>query len=425
MTRRVAVTGIGMVTPLGNTAEASWQKALQGGSGIDYITRFDTTGFPIKIAGEVRHFDASPWYANKKNVKRSHDYIHYALAASRMALSDSGLVIDQHNTYSIGICMGTGGGGLVPFEKEVVKLYRNGLKTVDIYAILKFIPNMAGSWISSELGIKGPIYTTSCACATSTQSLILAADLIRSGRISAAVAGGTEAPLSPMGVGCYDRIKALTTAFNTNPQAASRPFDRQRSGFVIGEGAGVMILEDLDAARRRGAPVYAELAGYGEASDAFHPTQPDPSGKGFEKALQDATACIDRQDIGYINAHGTSTVLGDRTETQSLKNVFGPLSYRIPISSTKSMTGHLLGAAGSVEAIFTVLALRDAIIPPTINYEVPDELCDLDYTPNRAVRRTINTALSNSIGFGGHNACLAFKKIDPAASCRAPGPAVT
>jgi len=411
---RVVVTGIGVVTPIGNTVEEFWNAMLEGKSGADYITRFDTTHFETKFACEVKNFDPL-LYLNRKEVQRMDLFTQFAIAAATQALQDSGLNLDKINKERTGVIFGSGIGGMWTYHYQQQLVYENNGKPdrISPFFIPMMISDIAAGHIAIRWGFKGPNYATTSACATSSHSLADALMLIQRGDADIMVVGGSEAAICPMGVGGFNAMKALSTR-NDDPKTASRPFDKDRDGFVMGEGAGVLILETLEHALNRGAKIYAEFAGFGLTDDAFHITQPAPNGEGayrsMKLALEDAG--LQPQDIDYINAHGTSTPYNDKNETEAIKTLFGDYAYKINISSTKSMTGHLLGAAGAVEAIATVLAIERGIIPPTINYFTPDPECDLNYTPNKPVQRKIRAALSNTFGFGGHNATLAFKSFE-------------
>jgi 3-oxoacyl-[acyl-carrier-protein] synthase II len=411
---RVVVTGIGVVAPIGNTVEEFWNAMLEGKSGADYITRFDTTHFETKFACEVKNFDPL-LYLNRKEVQRMDLFTQFAIAAATQALQDSGLNLDKINKERTGVIFGSGIGGMWTYHYQQQLVYENNGKPdrISPFFIPMMISDIAAGHIAIRWGFKGPNYATTSACATASHSLADALMLIQRGDADIMVVGGSEAAICPMGVGGFNAMKALSTR-NDDPKTASRPFDKDRDGFVMGEGAGVLILETLEHALNRGAKIYAEFAGFGLTDDAFHITQPAPNGEGayrsMKLALEDAG--LQPQDIDYINAHGTSTPYNDKNETEAIKTLFGDYAYKINISSTKSMTGHLLGAAGAVEAIATVLAIERGIIPPTINYFTPDPECDLNYTPNKPVQRKIRAALSNTFGFGGHNATLAFKAFE-------------
>ncbi|ROL57669.1 beta-ketoacyl-[acyl-carrier-protein] synthase II [Bacteroidetes/Chlorobi group bacterium Naka2016] len=411
---RVVVTGIGVVTPIGNTVEEMWKALLDGVSGADYITRFDTTYYETKFACEVKNFDPL-LYLNRKEVQRMDLFTHFAIAAATQALNDSGLNLDKVDKERVGVVFGSGIGGMWTYHQQQELVYQNEGRPdrISPFFIPMMISDIAAGHIAIRWGFKGPNYATTSACATSSHALADALMLIQRGDADIMVVGGAEAAICPMGVGGFNAMKALSTR-NDDPKTASRPFDKDRDGFVMGEGAGVLILEKLENALDRGAKIYAEFAGFGLTDDAFHITQPAPKGEGayrsMKLALEDAK--LSPQDIDYINAHGTSTPFNDKNETEAIKSLFGDYAYKINISSTKSEHGHLLGAAGAVEAVITVLAIKNGIILPTINYFTPDPECDLNYTPNKPVERKIRAALSNTFGFGGHNATLAFKAFE-------------
>lgn len=410
--RRVVVTGVGLVTPLGVGIDNVWTKILNGESGIGPITRFDTTRHETKFAGEVKEFNAEE-YMSHKDVKRVDLFIQYALAAAKIAIDDAGLDMTKEDAERAGVIVGTGLGGLPTLEKYHSILLERGPSRISPFFIPMLIANEAPGHISIQYGMKGPNLSIVTACATGTHSIGDATRAIQYGDADVMVAGGTEANLTPLTVGGFNAMKALSTR-NDNPQGASRPFDKNRDGFVVAEGAGIVVLEDLQHALNRGARIYAEIAGYGYNGDAYHITAPAPDGEGFIRCIRMALkdAGLSPDDVDYVNAHGTSTDLNDQTETMAIKAVFKEKAYKVPVSSTKSMVGHLLGAAGAVEAIFSVLAIRDNVCPPTINYETPDPDCDLDYVPNKARSHTINTALSNSFGFGGTNGTLLFRRLE-------------
>ena len=410
MKRRVAVTGMGVISPLGIGIDENWAALCNGKSGIAPITKFDTNSFPIKIAGEVRDFDPQQ-YIGHKEVKKMDIFIHYAVAASQLALKDSGFEITEKNAERVGVQVGVGLGGLPVIEKYHDIFKEKGVRKITPFFIPMLIANLASGQVSIHFGAKGPNTCVVTACATGTHAIGDAARLIQYGEADVMFAGGTESVITPLCVGGFHAAKALSTR-NDDPQGASRPFDRDRDGFVIGEGCGVVILEEMDLAKKRGARIYGEVAGYALNGDAYHITATAPNGEGAARCMNLAlkNAGINREEVEYINAHGTSTG-ADATETQAIKTVFGDHAYKLAVSSTKSMTGHLLGAAGGVEAIFSLLALSRGVLPPTINYTTPDPECDLNYTPNQAQERKISTALSNSFGFGGTNAVLVFKEL--------------
>ncbi|MCD6599076.1 MAG: beta-ketoacyl-ACP synthase II [Dehalococcoidia bacterium] len=407
--RRVVITGIGAVTPLANSAEESWQAICQGKSGVARITKFDPAGFKTQIAAEIKNFHPED-FLDKKKIRRTDQFIHYALAATHMALDNSGLNINDSNASRVGIVIGSCIGGMTTYEKNLFALRDKGPRAVSPFFITAFIPNMAAGEVSMLFGAKGPSKCVVTACATGNHCLGDAFRLIQYGEADAMIAGGSESYILPTGIAGLGRIGAISQR-NDAPEKASRPFDKDRDGFVLGEGAGIVILEEMESAIRRRANIYAEIAGYGSNIDGFHITAPDweSQAKCMNLALHDAG--ISPADLDYINAHGTSTILNDLSETRAIKAALGEHSSKVPVSSTKSMTGHLLAAAGVIEAIFIALTIRDGIIPPTINYDTPDPECDLDYVPNLARKADVNTALSNSFGFGGANATLVFRKF--------------
>ncbi len=412
MKRRVVVTGLGLVTPNGIGVETAWKNICEGKSGIGPITRFDTNGFETKIAAEVKDFHPEQ-YIEKKEIKKMDLFIQYALAATKEALEDAQLGITPENCERIGVIVGTGLGGLPNIEKYHQILMERGPGRVSPFFIPMVIANLASGHIAIQFGAKGPNTCIVTACATGAHCIGDAFRAIRYGDADAVIAGGTEANITPLCVSGFNAMKALSTR-NDEPQKACRPFEKNRDGFVIGEGAGILILEELEFALKRKAKIYAELVGFGYTGDAYHITAPPPDGEGAARCMKMAIkdAGLKPEEIDYINAHGTSTPLNDVTETIAIKTVFGEYARKIPISATKSMTGHLLGAAGSTEAIFTILSIRDGILPPTINYEEPDPECDLDYVPNQARKQSIRVGMSNAFGFGGTNATLIFKKFE-------------
>ncbi|HEY6066087.1 MAG TPA: beta-ketoacyl-ACP synthase II [Thermoanaerobaculia bacterium] len=409
--RRVAVTGVGLVSPLGIGNEANWDALVAGKSGVGPITRFDASGFTCRIAGEVKGFDPS-LYMEKKEVKKMDTFIHYAMAAARFAMDDSGLPVRDDNRERIAVVIGSGIGGLPIIEETQKNYLQKGVRVISPFFITALIANEAAGNVSIKYGLKGPNLTTVTACTTGAHAVGEAYRMIQYGDADAAIAGGTESVITPLAVGGFAVMRALSTR-NDEPERASRPFDRDRDGFVMGEGAGLVILEELEAAKERGARIYAELVGYGMSGDAYHIAAPSEDGDGPARVMKNALhdAGIEPQEIGYINAHGTSTPLGDRVETIAIKIVFGPHAKKVAISSTKSSTGHLLGAAGGLETGIVALALHHGVLPPTINYETPDPECDLDYVPNEARPARVAYALSNSFGFGGTNGCLVLKAV--------------
>ncbi|MFO7715528.1 beta-ketoacyl-ACP synthase II [Desulfosarcina sp.] len=413
MSRRVVITGLGLVTPLGVGVDKTWSSLCEGRSGIGEITRFDTSEFITKIAAEVKDFNAED-FLPKKDAKRTEKFIAYAVAAARMALEHARLTIDATNSHRVGVITGCGLGGLEMLEVTARTVQEKGPKRVSPFFIPMIIGNMAPGMISIHLGAKGPNISVATACAAGAHAIGDACNTILRGQADAMITGGVESVITPTCVAGFNSMKALSTR-NDDPQKASRPFDRDRDGFVVGEGAGMLILEELAHALERGAPILAEMAGYGQSGDGYHMTSPSPDGDGMIRCMQAAidSAGITCAAIDYINAHGTSTPLNDLYETRAIKKVFGDLAPRVPISSTKSMTGHLLGGAGGIETAFTVLALKHGIIPPTINLDNPGDECDLDYVPNLARKADIVYAMSNSFGFGGTNACLVVKRYEP------------
>ena len=410
MKKRVVITGLGLLTPVGIGVEQTWESLCAGKSGVAEITRFDTTDFQTKIAAEVKDFKPED-FMPKKDAKRVEPFIAYALAATRMAIEDSGLVIDSANEARVGAITGCGLGGLRFMEDTVLRVSNQGPKRVSPFFIPMMIGNMAPGMISIHFGAKGPNSSLATACAAGTHAVGNSFKLIQNGAADAMITGGTEAVISPSCVAGFNSMKALSTR-NDDPEKASRPFDRDRDGFVVGEGGGILIIEALDHALDRGANIYAEITGYGMSGDGFHMTSPPPDGNGAVRCMQAAIedAQLDSHKIDYINAHGTSTELNDLYETRAIKAVFQAHAYSLAVSSTKSMTGHLLGGAGGVETVFTALTVYNDIIPPTINYENQDEECDLDYVPNVMRQGTVNHAMTNSFGFGGTNGTLILSK---------------
>ncbi|MCL6119785.1 MAG: beta-ketoacyl-ACP synthase II [Deltaproteobacteria bacterium] len=408
--RRVVVTGYSMITALGNDAETSWERMIKGESGVGRITRFDTEGYTTKIAGEVKGFDPEK-FIEKKEVKKMDQFIHYAVAASKMALDMSGLQINDANAHKIGVWIGAGIGGLMTIEKYHSMLLEGGPKKISPFFIPMLLINLAPGQVSIMTGAKGPNASTVSACSTGTNSIGDAYKIVARGDADAMIAGGAESTISPLCISGFNAMKALSTR-NDEPAKASRPFDNQRDGFVVSEGAGILILEEMNSALERGAKIYAEIVGYGVSSDAYHLSTPDPEAKGAYYSMKNAIedGGINPDDVDYVNAHGTSTYYNDLNETKAIKQLFGDKAYKLKISSIKSMIGHSLGAAGGIEAVATVLTVKTGIIPPTINLEERDEECDLDYVPNTAQKGDIKFAISNSFGFGGTNATLVFKK---------------
>ncbi|MEH7799189.1 beta-ketoacyl-ACP synthase II [Bacillus pumilus] len=409
--KRVVVTGLGALTPLGNDVESTWKNALAGVSGVGPITRVDSSEYTAKVAAELKDFNIED-YMEKKEARKMARFTQYAVVAAQKALEDSRLEITDEIAPRVGVWVGSGIGGLETFEEQFEVYSNKGARRVSPFFVPMMIPDMATGQISIALGAKGVNSCTVTACATGTNSIGDAFKVIQRGDADAMITGGTEAPLTKMSFAGFCANKALST--NPDPETASRPFDKNRDGFVMGEGAGIVVLEELEHALKRGATIYAEIVGYGSTGDAYHITAPAPNGEGGVRAMKEAIrdAGLSVEEIDYINAHGTSTPYNDKFETMAIKEVFGEHANQLSISSTKSMTGHLLGAAGGVEAIFSVLAIKDSVIPPTINLVTPDEECDLDYVANEARSKEVQVALSNSLGFGGHNATIIFKKYE-------------
>ena len=412
--KRVVVTGLGIVSPLGIGVDENWEAVKNGRSGIGLITRFDTTDFSVKIAGEVKNFNPEDYIEEKKEIKKMDTFLHYALAAGKMAVKSSGLEITDENAERVGVLVGSGLGGLATIEKYHEIYLKGGPKKISPFFVPMLIINLAPGQISMYFGCKGPNSSMVTACATGNHSIGEAFKIIQRGDADAMIAGGVESTITPLAVGGFSSMKALSSTHNDDPTKASRPFERDRDGFVIAEGAGILLIEEIEHAKKRGAPIRAEIVGFGCNADAYHITAPSPGGEGAARcmnlALKDAGLNYDRLD--YINAHGTSTPANDLAETQAMKTVLKDYAMKVAVSSTKSMTGHMLGASGGVEAIFSVLALQNGVLPPTINYENPDPACDLDYVPNVAREKSIRFAMSNSFGFGGTNATLVFKKYE-------------
>lgn len=410
--KRVVVTGLGAVTPIGIGKENFWNALLAGQNGIGKITGFDDAQVSVQIAGEVKDFDPAQ-FIDKKELKRMDRFTQFALAAARLAIEDAKLDLEKIDSDRAGVFVGTGIGGMDTLHNQYEKLFGKGASRISPFFIPMAITNMAAGNVAIAFKLHGPCSCIVTACASGTNSIGDAFHLIQRGDADLMLAGGAEAAISPAGVAGFAAMKALCSDHNDDPAHASRPFDKNRSGFVMGEGAGIILLEELEHAKARGAHIYAEIVGYGRNDDAYHITTPAPGGitqaKCMKLALDDAG--LKPEDISYINAHGTSTHFNDKGETEAIKNLFGEHAYKIPVSSTKSMTGHMLGAAGGVEAVATVLSVEKNIVHPTINYETPDEGLDLNYVPNVAQEHEVNAAISNSFGFGGHNACIAFKKF--------------
>jgi len=412
MGRRVVITGIGAVTPIGNNKEEFWKSIKAGICGIDYVTKFDASNYACKMAAEVKDFDATQ-YIDKKEAKRMDRFTHFAVAATKMAIEDANLNTDEINQERFGVILGSGIGGIETLEEQHKVLIEKGPGRVSPFFIPMMISNMAAGQIAIMVGAKGANETIVSACASGTNAVGDAFWAIRNGKLDVVITGGAEAPITPLSFAGFCSMKAMSTR-NENPKCACSPFDAERDGFIMGEGAGIMILEDLEHAQKRGANIIAEIVGYGSCNDAYHITAPAPNGEGGARAMKLAIedAEITPEDIDYINAHGTSTPYNDKFETAAIKTVFGDHAYRIPVSSTKSMTGHLLGAAGAVEAIICALAIQDSYIPATMNFKNPDAECDLDYVFNKGRSGNIKYALSNSLGFGGHNATIILKKYE-------------
>ena len=410
--RRVVVTGMGIVSPVGSTVDSAWANILAGKSGITPITRYDISTFPTRFAGQVADFKPELWM-NPKDVRRVDEFIVYGVAAAKQAMTDSGLEVTDANRDRIGVCVGSGIGGIGTIEDQCRILHEDGVKRMSPFFVPSSIINMISGHISIDLGITGPNLATVSACTTGAHGIGIGARLISYGDADVFIGGGSEAGSAPAGMAGFCQARALSTR-NEDPAKASRPWDKDRDGFVLGDGAGVLVLEEYEHAKKRGARIYAELVGFGMSGDAHHITAPPDDGAGARRAMVNALkdASINPDQVSYINAHGTSTPLGDLAETKAIKAAFGDHAYKVPVSSTKSMTGHLLGAAGGIEAIFSILALRDQVIPPTINLDNPGEGCDLDYVPHTARQAKLEIAISNSFGFGGTNGTVAFKRLN-------------
>ena len=409
--RRIVVTGLGMVTPVGHDVDETWSAICEGRTGVAPIARFDASAFASRIGAEVKGFDLSP-YMSPKEARKTDDFVHYGIAAAIQAFEESGLEVTLANAGRIGIAIGSGIGGLSGIEKGHLGYMRGGPRKISPFFVPANIINMIAGNLSIRYGIKGPNYGIVTACSTGTHNIGDAARMIERNDVDVMIAGGAEMATSPMGLGGFAAARALSTR-NEEPERASRPWDRERDGFVLGDGAGVLVLEEYEHARARGAEMYAELAGYGMSSDAYHITLPSPDGEGARRCMQLAMkdAEVNSEDIDYINAHGTSTPAGDVIESNAVKSCLGDYAYRVAISSTKSMIGHLLGAAGGVEAIFSILSIRDGVVPPTVNLDDADDECDLDYVPHTARNLEVNVSMSNSFGFGGTNGTLVFKRL--------------
>lgn len=410
--RRVVITGVGALTPIGNNTQEFWQGMMEGKSGAGPITKFDASTFTTQFACELKNFDPL-LYIDKKEVKRMDPYTHYALATAAMAIEDSKIDLSKIDLNTAGVVFGSGIGGIGTFEDQHTAFMQGGAKRISPFFVPMMIPDIAAGQISIKYGLKGPNYATVSACATSSHAIADAFMIIQRGSAEIMISGGSESPITQMSLGGFNSARALST-WNDRYQVASRPFDKDRNGFVMGEGGGVVILEELEHALKRGATIYAEILGIGLTADAYHITAPAPGGEGAVRSMKEALrdGGIKPEDVDYINAHGTSTELNDRNETNAIKTVFGEHAYKLSVSSTKSMTGHLLGAAGAVESIATILAIKNSTVPPTINLDEPEEGLDLNYTPKIPVKKEINYALSNTFGFGGHNATLLFKKFE-------------
>jgi 3-oxoacyl-[acyl-carrier-protein] synthase II len=410
--KRVVITGMGLITSLGHTVEETWKALCEGRSGVGPISNFDATDYPVRFAAEVKGFDAS-LYMDRKEVRRNDPFTHIAVGASRQALAQARLEINEQLAPDAGVCIGSGVGGLITLHEQFAVLHEKGPKRVSPFLIPMLMINAAAGMVSLLTGAQGPTWAAVSACATSGNAIGEAYETIRRGAARVMLAGGAEKAVTPLGMASFANMHALSRR-NDDPQRASRPFDADRDGFVMGEGAGMLVLEDLEFALERGAPILAELVGYGSTADAFHITEPAPGGTGLVRAMQRALegAGLRPEQVDYINAHGTSTQLNDATETQAIKSCFGDAAYKVAISSTKSMLGHTFGAAGAVEAAISILSIQHGIMPPTINLEHPDPACDLDYIPNEARHGDVRVALSNSMGFGGHNSSLIFQRYE-------------
>jgi 3-oxoacyl-[acyl-carrier-protein] synthase II len=409
---RVVITGMGAVTPLGHELATTWAALVAGQSGVGPITQFDATDFPVRIAAEVKDFDPDALFG-RRQARRMDRFTQFAVAAAAQALADADLTVDDGNAHRVGVVIGSGIGGIISILEQVEVLRARGPRRVSPFLIPMMLPDTAPGQVAIHFGLKGPNFAVVSACATGANAIGEAVEVIRRGAADVMVAGGAEAGIVPIAFAGFSVMQAVSTR-NDEPQRASRPFDATRDGFVMGEGGGVVVLESEAHARARGARIYAEVAGYGATADAYHITAPDETGDGAARAMQVALdqAGLAPEQIGYLNAHGTGTQLNDVGETKAIKQVFGDYVYQLPVSSTKSMIGHLLGGAGAVETIFCVLALQEGILPPTINYEFPDPECDLDYVPNEARRVSVDAVMSNSFGFGGHNVSLVLKKVN-------------
>lgn len=409
--KRVVITGIGMITSLGNSAEETWKRINNGETGVDYIKAFDTTEMPVKIGAEVKDFDPTNYGIEKKEIKKLARNTQFAIAVTKMALEDSNFIIDDSNKESTGVIIGTGIGGIEVFEDQYTNMREKGFTRMSPFTIPAMIANMASGNVAIYYGAQGPNKSINTACSAGTHAIGDGFELIKNGRAKAMIVGGTEASITPFALNAFAGMKALSTR-NDTPKTASRPFTADRDGFVMGEGAGVLILEELEAAKERGAKIYAEIVGYGETCDAYHITSPVEGGAGAVRAIKIAMeeANLELDKVDYINAHGTSTPANDKNETAAIKTVFGEYAKNILVSSTKGATGHCLGGAGGLEAVILSLAIRDGIAPPTINYVLSDVECDLNYVPNKMIKKDINVGISTSLGFGGHNGVIILKK---------------
>lgn len=412
--KRVVVTGVGLISSLGKGTEESWNNLVNGETGIDFITSYDTTDMPVKIAGEVKNFDPTVFGIEKKEVKKLARNTQFAIAATKMALDDANLRIDETNAYDIGVIVSSGIGGMEVFEEQHKNMIDKGVKRISPFTIPAMIANMSSGNIGIYFGAKGPNKTIVTACASGTHSVGEGLELIRHNRAKIMIVGGTEACVTAFGMNAFANMKALSTARNEEPKKASRPFSADRDGFVMGEGAGVLILEELEYALARNAKIYAEVVGFGETCDAYHITAPVETGEGAVRAMKIALndANLKLEDVNYINAHGTSTPANDVIETRAIKTLFGENAYKLYVSSTKGATGHGLGAAGGIEAVIIAKTIETGIVPPTLNLDTPDSECDLNYVPNKAIKADIKVAMSNSLGFGGHNSVIVMKKFE-------------
>ncbi|SET15065.1 3-oxoacyl-[acyl-carrier-protein] synthase II [Oceanobacillus limi] len=409
--RRVVITGLGAVTPVGNNVQSMWENILAGKSGVDFVTRVNKEDFKAQVAAEVKDFDPTD-FVDKKDARKMDSFTQFAVAASKMAVEDAKLTIDDSNAHRVGVWIGSGIGGMQTYEDQFRRFLDKGYKRVSPFFVPMMIPDMAAGQVSIQLGAKGINSCTVTACASGANSIGDAYKAVERGDVDYIIAGGAEAPITNMSFAGFSTAGALS--LNEDPKKASRPFDKDRDGFVMGEGAGILLMETLESAKARGAHIYAEIVGYGATGDAYHITAPAEHGEGAARAMQHAIkdAGVSLTDVDYINAHGTSTELNDKFETEAIKTVFEDHAYKLAVSSTKSMTGHLLGAAGGIESVISIKAIEDSVLPPTTNYETPDPDCDLDYVPNEARKQEVNVVVSNSLGFGGHNVALVFKKFE-------------